>query len=459
MLIDKTIFRAYDIRGVVDVTLTVEVVTNIGRAIGTEVQEKQNQTIIVARDGRLSGPKLLKALCDGILSTGCNIIDVGSVPTPVLYFATKILGTHSGVMLTGSHNPPNENGLKMIINGETLAQGRIQQLYERIQTQNFKQSREQGQIQTMPILPQYCDRILSDVKLSRPLKVVMDCGNGIAGVVAPELYQQQGCDVIPLFCDVDGHFPNHGADPSVAKNLVDLQKAVQAHQADIGVAFDGDADRLGVVTDEGEIILPDRVLMLLAIDVLSRQPQAKVIFDVKCTRNLGEIIKEHQGIPIMCATGHSLVKKAMIENEAALAGEMSGHLFFKERWYGFDDGIYAGARLLEILSKQSQKASEVFHALPNSINTPELKLPMSDQEKFIFMDRLVKEAEFKDAEVITIDGIRVEFKDGWGLVRPSNTTPALILRFEANDEAALKRIQEIFRKELLKLNPRLLLPF
>lgn len=459
MTIDKTIFRAYDIRGVVDQTLTEEAVEAIGQVFGTEALEKKETQVAVARDGRLSGPQLFTALTRGILSTGCDVIDIGAVPTPVLYFATRVLDTHSGIMITGSHNPPNENGLKMVIAEETLATHRITEIYDRIISHQIKKSNRPGRIESMTILPRYMDRILSDVKLAKPLKVVMDCGNGIGGVVAPSLYRKLGCEVIELYCDVDGRFPNHGADPSVMKNLADLQKAVKAHHADIGVAFDGDADRLGIVTNEGEIIMPDRVLMLLAIDVLSRNPHAKIIYDVKCTRNLQKVIKAHQGEPLMSATGHSLVKAAMIQHGALLAGEMSGHLFFKERWYGFDDGIYAGTRVLEILSKRSDTLADAFRELPNSMNTPELKLFIDDQEKFLFMDRLIKEAQFDNAKMITLDGLRVEFKDGWGLIRPSNTTPALILRFEADNQAALQRIQGLFRLALLKVNPQLNLPF
>ena len=460
MDIDPTIFRAYDIRGIVDQNLSADVVRLIGHAIGTETLACGEKTIFIGRDGRLSGPELSKSLAEGITASGCDVVDLGMVPTPVLYFATHIFDTKSGVMLTGSHNPVNYNGLKVIIAGETLALNRIQKLYQRIVQNDFTSGN--GKIRKQNLIPHYMDRICGDVKVKRRLKVVIDCGNGVGGTLLPELYQRLGCDVDCLFCKIDGTFPNHHPDPSEIKNLQDLIAAVKHQRADIGLAFDGDCDRLGLITNEGENIWPDRELMVFAIDVLSRNPGAGIIYDVKCTSHLKDLILSYGGKPIMWNTGHSYIKeKIYAEPNAQLAGEMSGHMFFKERWYGFDDAIYAGARLLEIISRQTKTVGEIFRALPNSVNTPELRLPIDDQEKFTFMKKFTQQAQFSEGEIITIDGVRVNFPNygGFGLVRPSNTTPYLILRFEANTEAELQKIQDLFRKEILKINPDLKLPF
>jgi phosphomannomutase/phosphoglucomutase len=451
--IAQSIFRAYDIRGVVDDTLTPEVVYAIGLAIGSEALARGQQKVIIARDGRLSGVQLSEALRAGLLASGRDVIDIGAVPTPVLYFATHLLGTQSGVMLTGSHNPPEYNGLKIVLNGETLAEEAIQSLYQRIIEQNFTHG--QGHYETHDIASAYISRITSDVRLTRPLKIVIDSGNGIAGAVAPALFRALGCEVIELFCEVDGRFPNHHPDPSQAENLQDLIHSVLAHQADIGLAFDGDGDRLGVVTDEGEMIWPDRQMMLYAADILERNPAAMILYDVKCTRHLATQISQHGGEPLMWKTGHSLIKSKMRETGALLAGEMSGHVFFKERWFGFDDGLYTAARLLEILAKDPRCASELFRTLPDSVNTPELKLPMADDRKSDFITQLREQSQFPQAEINTIDGLRVDFPDGWGLIRQSNTTPCLVLRFEADTE----RIQSLFRTQLLALDKHLELPF
>lgn len=451
------IFRAYDIRGIVDETFTEEAVYAIAKAIGSEALAQHQQTVIMARDGRLSGPVLGEALKKGLLDSGCDVIDIGSVPTPLLYFATNILPTQSGVMLTGSHNPANYNGLKIVIDGETLSEAKIQKLYQRIITEDF--SHGQGKYQKSNIIETYISRILEDVHLSRGLKVVVDAGNGIAGEIAPKLYKQLGCEVVELFCEVDGRFPNHHPDPSVPHNLEDLIRVVKETQADIGLAFDGDGDRLGVVTNSGEIIWPDRQLMLYAQDILSRNPGEKIIFDVKCTQHLAKIIKKAGGKPLMFKTGHSLIKNKMREEKAPLAGEMSGHIFFKERWYGFDDGLYTGARLLEIVSKHSCSVSEIFKTLPNSINTPELKLAVNNDQRKKLLEGLLNSTAVKDANLITIDGVRVEYEKSWGLMRGSNTTSHLILRFEAIDQENLIHIQEKFRSELLRLDNTLDLPF
>ena len=455
--INPSIFRAYDIRGVVDRTLTARAVELVGRAVGSEALQRGRNTVVVGRDGRLSGPVLSSALIRGIISTGCDVKDIGCVPTPVLYFATYYLDTQTGVIVTGSHNPPDYNGLKIVIDGETLSGESIQSLRERIEDSNFISG--QGKVESVDIVPDYIERIRDDVKLERPLKVVIDCGNGVAGNVAPQLFRSIGCEVTELFCEVDGNFPNHHPDPSKEDNLKDLIACVQAQQADLGLAFDGDGDRLGVVTTDGRIIWPDRVLMLYAMDILGRNPGGVIIYDVKCTRHLESIIKGHGGRPLMWKTGHSFIKAKIKETGALLAGEMSGHIFINENWYGFDDGLYAGIRLLEILARDVRSSDEIFAALPDSVNTPELNVSMQEGEPPDFMKRLLENAHFEGAAISTIDGLRADFDDGWGLVRASNTTPVLVLRFEADDAAALARIMDDFRRVMLQVEPGLQLPF
>lgn len=455
--LDPSIFRAYDIRGIVDKTITEEGVYLIGRALGTMVMEEGDKRIAVARDGRLSGPRLSKALIEGLLSTGCDVFDLDVVPTPLLYYATFVTGTNSGVMLTGSHNPAEYNGLKMVVNGKTLTEESIKKLAERIHAKQFCDG--SGEIHSVEIIERYFDRVRLDARLARPLKVVVDCGNGVPGKIVPELYRRMGCDVHELFCEVDGNFPNHHPDPSQPENLQDLIRVVKETQADVGLAFDGDGDRLGVVTAQGKIIWPDRQLMLFAKAVLADHPGAKIIYDVKCTSHLAKLISELGGEPIMWKTGHSLIKSKLAETQAALAGEMSGHIFFKDRWYGFDDAIYSGARLLQILAAQDDSSDAVFNSIPDSVNTPELKIYVSDDEKFALMNDIISRAKFDDGQMNTIDGLRVNFQDGWGLVRPSNTTPCLVLRFEAENESALTKIQNMFREFLLGVRPDLVLPF
>lgn len=451
------IFKAYDIRGIVDKSLTAEVVYRIGHALGSLAIEQGQTAIAVGRDGRLSGPALAGALMDGICAAGCDAIDVGCVPTPVTYFAAYELGCHSCVSVTGSHNPPDYNGLKMVIGGTTLALDAIQALKRRIETGDLKHGA--GKRTSAEVLEAYVEKIVGDVKLARPMKIVMDCGNGVAGAIAPELFKRLGCDIVPLFCEVDGHFPNHHPDPSKPENLADVIRALEVTDAEIGIAFDGDGDRLGVVTKDGEIIYPDRQLMLFAADVLSRVPGGQIIYDVKCTRLLAPWIKKHGGVPLMWNTGHALVKAKLKETGAPLAGEMSGHTFFKERWYGFDDGLYTGARLLEILSR-AVDANPALKNLPNAPSTPELNIKMAEGEPFALIDRLKADGQFNGAsEIITIDGVRVEYADGFGLARPSNTTPVVVLRFEADNAAALERIQSDFRQALLNVWPNLQLPF
>ena len=451
------IFKAYDIRGIVGKSLTADVVRRIGHALGSLALEQGQSAVAVGRDGRLSGPELAGALMDGICAAGCDAIDVGCVPTPVTYFAAYELGCNSCVSVTGSHNPPDYNGLKMVIGGTTLALDAIQQLKARAEGGDLRHG--QGQRRSADVKAAYLERIVGDVNLARPLKIVMDCGNGVAGAVAPELFKRLGCAIVPLFCEVDGNFPNHHPDPSKPENLADVIRALAETDAEIGIAFDGDGDRLGVVTKDGEIIYPDRQLMLFAADVLARVPGSQIIYDVKCTRLLAPWIRQHGGQPLMWNTGHALVKAKLKETGAPLAGEMSGHTFFKERWYGFDDGLYAGARLLEILSR-SPDVSAPLKALPNSPSTPELNQKMAEGEPFALIDRLKAEGRFTGAtERITIDGLRVEYPDGFGLARPSNTTPVVVLRFEADNAAALARIQDDFRAAISAVWPGVELPF
>ena len=453
----KEIFKAYDIRGIVGKTLTPEIVEAIGHAIGSEAIARKQHSIVIGRDGRLSGPELAGALARGIQKAGINVIDVGMVATPMTYFAAYELQSNSAVMVTGSHNPPDYNGLKMVLGGETLAGDTIQALRERLEKNNLNHGN--GQYTQQDIAGRYIERIVSDVKLARPMKIIIDAGNGVAGAYAPALFKKLGCEVIELFCEVDGNFPNHHPDPSQPKNLRDLIAELKTSDAEIGLAFDGDGDRLGVVTKDGQIIFPDRQLMLFAADVLSRNPGAEIIFDVKSTRKLFSWIKERGGKPTLWKTGHSFIKAKMKETGALLAGEMSGHIFFKERWYGFDDGLYAGARLLEYLSRQSD-INATLHGLPDSVNTPELNITMPEGEHYSLMNKLQQTAKFTGAdEVITLDGLRVEYPDGFGLARPSNTTPVIVLRFEADNAAALTRIQEDFRRVFLEAAPTLVLPF
>jgi phosphomannomutase/phosphoglucomutase len=456
-LLPAEIFKAYDIRGIVNKSLTAEVVRRIGHALGSLAIEQGQTAIAVGRDGRLSGPELAGALMDGICAAGIDAIDVGCVPTPVTYFAAYELGCHSCVSVTGSHNPPDYNGLKMVIGGTTLALEAIQDLKKRAETGNLKHGK--GERRSANVLPTYVEKIVGDVKLARPMKIVMDCGNGVAGAIAPELFKRLGCEIVPLFCEVDGNFPNHHPDPSKPENLADVIKALKETDAELGIAFDGDGDRLGVVTKDGEIIFPDRQLMLFAADVLSRVPGGQIIYDVKCTRLLAPWIKAHGGMPLMWNTGHALIKAKLKETGAPLAGEMSGHCFFKERWYGFDDGLYTGARLLEILSRAND-GNAVLKSLPNSPSTPELNIKMAEGEPFTLIDKLKAEASFAGAEeIITLDGVRVEYADGFGLARPSNTTPVVVLRFEADNAAALERIQAAFRQALNGVWPGIQLPF
>lgn len=456
--IARDIFKAYDIRGIVGKTLTDEAAYLIGKAIATKALEKGITRIALGRDGRLSGPGLMAQIQRGFTDSGIDVLNVGMVATPMLYFAAINECGGSGVMITGSHNPPDYNGFKMMLGGDTLAGEAIQELLAIVEKDGFVAADKQGSVTEKDISGEYHNNIVGHIKLKRPMKIVIDAGNGVGGAFAGKLYKGLGNEITELFCEVDGNFPNHHPDPSKPKNLQDLIVELKNGDAEIGLAFDGDADRLGVVTKDGNIIYPDRQLMLFAQDVLSRNPKAKVIFDVKSTRLLAPWIKEHGGEPVMGKTGHSFIKSTMKKTGALVAGEMSGHVFFKERWFGFDDGMYAGARLLEILSA-FDNPSEVLNKLPQSISTPELNIDLpegSNGHKVI--EELAANAKFEGAtEIITIDGLRVEFPDGFGLMRASNTTPILVLRFEADTQEAIERIQNQF-KAVIESNPALKWP-
>lgn len=455
--ISPTVFRAYDVRGIIGEQLDEHAFYMIAQAIACELHALNRNRICVARDARLSSPLLASALMQGLLDSGIDVFDLGEVPTPVMYYATKTSGIDSGLMVTGSHNPADYNGIKMVLAGKTLVDTDIAALKARVLSGVTQKG--EGRLQQLPVVKDYIQRIVGDIVLQRALRVVVDCGNGVAGALIPDILRTLGCDVIELYCEVDGRFPNHHPDPTVLENLVDLQAAVASHQADVGLAFDGDADRLGVVTDKGEVIWSDRLMMLYAKHLLSESPGATIVYDVKCSSHLKTVIDAAGGVPKMCPTGHSIVKSVMKQEKAALAGEMSGHIFFGHRWYGFDDALYSACRLLEILSASSQKSSALFAEIPNSVNTPEIKIMISDEKKFDFMTQFVQTADFPEGQKILIDGLRVEFEDGWGLVRASNTTPCLVARFEAVSEASLVRIQGLFKAALTAQDSSLEIPF
>ncbi|CAE6725597.1 phosphomannomutase/phosphoglucomutase [Paraburkholderia sediminicola] len=464
-MISKSIFKAYDIRGVIGKTLDADAARSIGLAFGSEVRAQGGDAVVVARDGRLSGPELIQALSDGLRAAGVDVVNVGMVPTPVGYFAASVplkldggeRRVDSCIVVTGSHNPPDYNGFKMVLRGAAIYGEQILALHQRIVDENFAEG--SGTYTEYDIADAYLDRIASDIKLARPIKIVVDTGNGVAGGLAPKLFRKLGCELVELFTEIDGTFPNHHPDPAHPENLQDVIRALKETDAEIGFAFDGDGDRLGVVTKDGQIIYPDRQLMLFAEEVLSRNKGAQIIYDVKCTRNLAKWVKDKGGEPLMWKTGHSLVKAKLRETGAPLAGEMSGHVFFKDRWYGFDDGLYTGARLLEILTRVADP-SKLLNSLPNSNSTPELQLKLEEGENFELIARLQQNAKFTGADdVVKIDGLRVEYPDGFGLARSSNTTPVVVMRFEADSDEALKRIQEDFRRVIMAEKPDAKLPF
>ncbi len=455
----SVIFRAYDIRGIVGTTLTAEVVYNIGRALGTDAVKQGVKTIVVGRDGRISSPGLAEALAKGISTTGCHVLDIGMVPTPVLYFIAQHTDGRSGVMVTGSHNPANYNGLKMVINGETLADARIQQLRQCIDRQAYATGPAGAIEQNQSAGHEYIGTIADSIRVNKPMVIVLDCGNGVAGELGPALFKALGCEVIELFCEIDGKFPNHHPDPSKPENLFELIETVKHYKADLGIAFDGDGDRLGVIDSSGKIIWPDRQMMLFAKDVLAGKPGSEIIYDVKCTRHLADQITKFGGRPVMWKTGHSYMKAKLKETGAKLAGEMSGHIFFNDRWFGFDDALYSAARLIEILSKEERSTADIFAQFPDSINTPELNIELAEGENVKFIESLFAEASFTAGKINNIDGMRVDFVNGWGLVRASNTTPSLVIRFEADTKEALVSIQEQFRELMKKVKPDIILPF
>ncbi len=480
--VPEGIFRKYDIRGEIEHELTPANVFQIAKAIGTKMKLMGETTVIVGRDGRLSGPVLSDALQKGLMSMGLDVIDIGMVPSPVLYFATQILKTRSGVMLTGSHNPPQYNGLKILIAGETLSGDEIYSIYKILQSgQFFKayarhlmsvediaflsevEKSEFGSLSYEDVRSSYIQRIAGEVRLDKKLKVVVDSGNGVTGELGPKVLKALGCEVVELFTEIDGTFPNHHPDPLKPENLQDLIHAVKKHRADIGLAFDGDGDRVGVVSNQGNIIWADRVMMLLASGVLKKHPGAVILFDVKCTKFLADVIRAEGGTPLMSATGHSIMKANLKKSGAELGGELSGHIFYKERWYGFDDGIYAGMRLLELVSQDSRSVDEIFKSYPEGVSTPELNIAVTEIEKFKIVDTLVKAAadypEFHDATVITLDGMRLEFEKGWALIRASNTTPNLVLRFEALTAEELEKIQSMMREFMKKYAPEVKVNF
>ncbi len=440
MQASASIFKAYDIRGIVPATINAEFAEALGKAFGTVAVKAGETTVAVGRDGRLSGPSLSAALIRGLASTGVNVIDIGMATTPMLYFAASTLAT-SGIQVTGSHNPKDYNGFKMVLAGRAIYGDDIQGLRKIIEADTWTSAVTPGLVTQVNVETDYRNRIVSGIKLSRPMKIVVDCGNGVAGASAPAIFRALGCEVIELFSEVDGNFPNHHPDPSKPENLRDLIQALQESDAELGLAFDGDGDRLGIVTKDGQNIYPDRQMMLFARDVLSRVPGGQIVFDVKCSQRLAPAIEAAGGVPLMYKTGHSLIKAKMKEVNSPLGGEMSGHIFFKERWYGFDDGTYAGARLLEIVSRVPD-AGALLNSLPTSFSTPELNVPCKEGEPHAVVETLIKTAKFAEpAKISTIDGVRVDWPDGFGLIRASNTTPVLVLRFEGHTQTALERIE------------------
>lgn len=451
------IFHACDIRGVVGVDITEDSMYALGLAIGSEMEAQGEKYIALGRDGRLSSATLYKPLAQGLLDSGRMVVNLGQVPTPLVYYATHATTAKSGVMLTGGSNPPNHNGLKIVIGGEDLAEGRIQALRRRVENSDFVSG--SGKMENYNLVPEYIERVLNDTQLGRDMKVVVDCGNGVASLAAPSLLRALGCEVVELFCDVDGNFPNHPPEPGNPENLQALIGKVLETRADLGVAFDSDGDRLGLVDSSGKVIWPDRLMMMFAADVLSREPGADIIYDVRSSRHLPSHIVKNGGRPLLCKSGHGLVKAKMKESGAMLAGEMSGHIYFQERWHGFDDAVYACARLIEILSIMDETSAEAFAKLPEGVSTPELSVAMAEGENFMLMEDLRTAANFSDARVTDIDGLRVDFLDGWGLVRASSTLPVLTFRFEADTEKSLLHIQRQFEDLLRRIKPELDLPF
>lgn len=456
-IIPASIFRAYDIRGVVNVELTPEAVRVIGQAIASEALDLKIETLLIGYDGRVSSPELSKQLIEGVLSTGCNVVDLGLIPTPMLYFAAHTCPFSSGVMLTASHNPANYNGLKIVFNQTCLADNQIQEIRARIEQGTLASG--SGGYSKLDLRNSYVDDIRSRISLTRPLKLVIDCGNAVPAVIAPAVFEALGCEVTTLYCELDGSFPNHHPDPTVASNLHSLASTVVEEGADLGIAFDGDGDRLGVVSDTGEIISTDKLLMLLVNAIAPEYPGKPIIYDVKTSAAIPKLIAELGAVPIMHRSGHSFMKQKMLETDAPLGGEFAAHIFIKDRWYGFDDGIYTAARVVEYLSKQPHSCSAEFAGFQTPISTPELAIPVSDEEKFELMERIKNEANFTGAKISFLDGIRAEFDYGWGLVRASNTSPALLLRFEATSQDNLQLLQSSFKALILSVDDSLQINF
>ena len=451
MELNDNIFRANDIRGIAFEDLTERVVFALGKALGTESIIRKQNDFIIGRDGRVSSPQLFEWLSEGVISTGCNVTDIGIVPSPVFYHSTFNLNSSSGAVITGSHNPADYNGFKILFNNNSTSSQEIQSIKKRIKEENFLSGI--GNIKSLNVIESYIKEITNDIKLHRPLNISIDCGNGAAGVVAERVYKDLGCEVEVLFCDLNGKFPNHHPDPSKPENVEDLIKSVLKNNSEIGLAFDGDADRLGVIAPSGEMIFPDMQMILFSQHILKKNPNSNIVFDVKCSKLLEEAILNSNGTPIMCKTGHTFIKSMIRKKGAILGGEMSGHIFFNDRWPGFDDGVYAGARMLEILSYS--EGEDIFKALPKLVSTPEINIETTDEEKFSIIDEFIKISNFKDGKIIDLDGIRVEFDNGWGLLRASNTSPVLVLRFEASSSEALSNIKERFKEILYRIEPSL----
>ena len=451
MQLNQNIFRANDIRGIAYEDLTQEVVQSLGRALGSEAIDRNIQEFIVGRDARLSSPEIFDWLSSGIISTGCNVIDIGIVTSPMFYHSTYELNSSSGVVITGSHNPGNYNGFKIVFNNHSTSSEEILHLKQRILEENFREGK--GASKKEDIKESYINRILESINLNKNLNISIDCGNGAAGVVAKDVYERLGCNVIELYGELDGSFPNHHPDPSKLENMEDLIKSVKENDSVVGLAFDGDADRLGVISPKGEMIFPDRQMIMFSRQVIQSSPNAKIVFDVKCSKLLSDEIEKLKGKPLICKTGHTFIKQKIRETDALLGGEMSGHIFFNDRWPGFDDGIYAGARMLEIIANSEQ--DDPFATVPNMLSTPEINIPAPDEEKFQIVKAFIENSNFSDAKIVSIDGIRVEFEKGWGLLRPSNTSPCLVLRFEAETNDDLNKIKEIFYLGLKSIKPNI----
>ena len=453
MKVNSEIFRAYDIRGIFERELSQDLIYKIGQAVGSQVLDENSKQIYVGRDGRISGKEVSDRFIEGILATGCDVIFIGLVHTPLLYFATFEGVTKNGVMITGSHNPKEYNGFKIVINNSSLKEDDIQNLKLKIEQSDFKVG--SGKLSKESFNETYVKKISTKINIKNKLKIVLDCGNGSGGVLGPEILRNYSSELIELFCEVDGNFPNHHPDPSEPKNLSKLIETVKKENADLGIAFDGDGDRLGVIDSEGEMIFPDRYLALMAEDILRKNKSGKIVFDVKCSKQLEQIIRRNNGIPIMTKTGHSFIKSEIARTDAILGGEMSGHIFYNDNWYGFDDGIFASLRLLEILSTQNISTHEVFKKIPKMFSTPEIKISINDAEKFRVVEELKNNFKPEGYNSILLDGLRLEEEDSWGLIRASNTTPALVLRFEANTEKKLMQIKELFQNALLKIDDKL----